>query len=156
MHGRQMVLFLFFLQHPGRLHLLGNSSFVNHPESWLTFTVFAQLAVMVIVLHSVLIKWESDIDWAMPDEFPAVQRISYYNTVQTDAFSFLILLAWFKLLEYLSVFRKFSRLVVMFEMVCEVSLSAVRIDSTATAKEWHACSGCHNSTSYPRGSVARW
>jgi len=72
---------------------------------------------MVIILHSVLLAWESQVDWNNLDDFPPVQRISYYNTIETDALSFVILVAWLKLLEYLSVFRQFSSLIVMFEMV---------------------------------------
>jgi hypothetical protein len=72
---------------------------------------------MVIILHAVTLGWEASVDWNDQNSFPPVHEISYWNQIETDVFSFLILLAWFKLLEFLSVFRKFSRLIVIFEMV---------------------------------------
>jgi len=102
-------------------------SSINLVDTGLTFC--RQLAVMVIVLHSTLLSWESSIDWFDLDQFPPVHRISYWNTIETDVFSFLILLAWFKLLEFLSVFRKFSRLVVIFEMVSEEAVRLLTSDA---------------------------
>lgn len=75
------------------------------------------LCVIIIVLHFVTLGWEMQVDWFDAIKFTPVAHINYWTSIQNDVFSFVVLLAWFKLLEYLSVFQRFSRLVVIVEMV---------------------------------------
>jgi hypothetical protein len=56
------------------------------------------------------------IHWNATTHYVPLTKLAAYSKLQTDCYSFLVFLAWCKLLQYCSLFRKFSRLIVMIEI----------------------------------------
>lgn len=60
---------------------------------------------------------EEDVDWENRESFLPLYRLARNCRTQAALFSLLVLLAWAKLVEYVSVFKIMSRLAVMIEMM---------------------------------------
>ncbi len=60
--------------------------------------------------------------------------------VEVQLFSGLVLLSWFKLLDYLTVYRQFARLIVILEVVCLPRRSALMMLHEPIARSAHTIS----------------
>lgn len=70
----------------------------------------------IIVLHIVVISKSEDINWNSQGYVDA-QELAQLSSIYTQVFSVVVFMCWFKILEYLSVFRALSRLVIMIQMM---------------------------------------
>lgn len=79
------------------------------------------LADILLILFSIVVfsmrlhelRYEDDFDWAAKDIFVKTQELNRLLYVENIIWSLLILTAWFKLFDYMSVFDSLYRLVIM-------------------------------------------
>lgn len=94
------------------------SSYYNVLDLLIILIFFACLAI-----HASCIAMANDVNW-LTTAFPnKTLMIARWATTQSALYSFMVLLVWFKLLDYLSVIKKISRLIVMAEMMLRQLLS---------------------------------
>lgn len=79
--------------------------------------LLALLFVAIVALHIASVALAAQVDWGTQDRFVPVARLSNVISWETALLSLVVFLAWFKLLEFLSVYRQVSRFVVMIEMM---------------------------------------
>jgi Polycystin domain/Ankyrin repeats (3 copies) len=71
----------------------------------------------VFVLHCINYAWALDVDWNATDRFVSTSQLDFFTRLESTLISFIVLFAWIKLLDYMAVIERISRLIVMIEMV---------------------------------------
>jgi ankyrin repeat protein len=75
------------------------------------------LFVILFCLHIANYVRASNTDWEATDRFVPTSRLTFFTVLETTLFSFVVLLAWIKCIDYLTFSARVSHLVVMIEMM---------------------------------------
>jgi len=132
-----LVVFYFFFQEVPQmmqmkwLYLASNYNRLD----LLIYMIF--FSIMGIQVHCLIL--ERSVNWLTTDEFINLSQIATELYWQTNLIAIMVYVAWLKLLEYFSVFKKVSRLVVMIDMMLRelvnfVVLLVVAIGAYASAE----------------------